>query len=61
MASPPMITPKLATQAGLLPIIDKPVRFAVGAPDGITSNSWKSGQPSLGSTSRAATISKRRK
>ena len=41
MASPPMITPKLATQAGLLPIIDKPVRFAVGAPDGITSNSWK--------------------
>jgi hypothetical protein len=36
-----MIDPKLATQVGLLPIKGKPVRFAVGAPNGITSNSWK--------------------
>jgi hypothetical protein len=41
MAASPMIAPNLATQVGLLPIRDKPVRFAVGAPDGITSNSWK--------------------
>src|ERR1700758_5539999 len=32
---------QLATQAGALPIKDEPVRFAVGAPDGITSNSRK--------------------
>jgi hypothetical protein len=41
MAASPMIAPKLAAQAGLLPIRDRPVRFAVGAPNGITSNSWK--------------------
>ena len=41
MATFPMIAPNLATQVGLLPVRDKPVRFAVGAPDGITSNSWK--------------------
>jgi hypothetical protein len=41
MATSPMIAHKLATQAGLLPVRDKPVRFAVGAPSGITSNSWK--------------------
>jgi hypothetical protein len=28
-------------KAGLLPIRNKPVRFAVGAPHGTTSNSWK--------------------
>jgi len=36
-----MASPKLTAEAGLLPIRDKPVRFAVGAPSGITSNSWK--------------------
>jgi hypothetical protein len=41
MQAYPMMSPKLATQAGLLPIRDKPVRFAIGAPDGFTSNSWK--------------------
>jgi len=37
----PMIPNTLATQAGLLPIRSGPVRFAVGSPDGLTSNSWR--------------------
>jgi hypothetical protein len=41
MATSPMMSPKLAAHAGVIPIRDMPVRFAVGAPDGITSNSWK--------------------
>jgi hypothetical protein len=36
-----MVSPALATQAGLLPIRNLPVRFAVGSPSGDTSNSWK--------------------
>ena len=37
----PMISPILATQAGLLPLKKSPVRFAVGDPNGVTSNSWR--------------------
>jgi len=29
------------SQSGLLPIRSGPVRFAVGSPDGLTSNSWR--------------------
>ncbi|HQT89837.1 MAG TPA: hypothetical protein PK677_15045 [Acidiphilium sp.] len=36
-----MISPAVATQLGWLPIRNAPVRFSVGSPDGITSNSWK--------------------
>ena len=36
-----MISPSLATQAGFLPIRSGPIRFAVGPPDGITSNAWR--------------------
>lgn len=36
----PMISPLLAAQAGILPLRNKAVRFAVGSPDGMTSNSW---------------------
>jgi hypothetical protein len=37
----PMIPPALAIQAGLLPIRHGPVRFAIGSPDGLTSNAWR--------------------
>lgn len=37
----PNIFPKQAKEIGLLPILNKPVRFAVGAPNGLTSNSWR--------------------
>lgn len=36
-----LIDPQVLTQAGLLPIRNKPARFAVGPPSGLTSNSWK--------------------
>jgi hypothetical protein len=36
-----MIPPSLATQAGLLPVRSGPVRFAVGPPNGLTSNAWR--------------------
>jgi hypothetical protein len=40
-ASPqPLISPVLATQMGILPVKPGAVRFAVGPPNGITSNSW---------------------
>jgi len=38
---PLMISPTLAIQAGLLPIRSGPVRFAVGPPNGLTSNAWR--------------------
>jgi hypothetical protein len=38
-ASP--LSPELAAQIGMIPVKRGPVRFAVGSPDGITSNSWK--------------------
>lgn len=38
---PLMTSPILATQAGILPIRSGPVRFAVGPPDGLTSNAWR--------------------
>jgi hypothetical protein len=31
----------LAAATGLLPELNEPVRFAVGDPQGLTSNSWK--------------------
>lgn len=40
----PMISPALAAQAGIIPLKpnpDKAVRFAVGSPNGLTSNSWR--------------------
>jgi hypothetical protein len=40
-AAPPLIPNALATKAGLLPLRRGPVRFAVGPPDGLTSNSWR--------------------
>lgn len=36
-----MISHRSAAEAGLLPKWNEPVRFAVGPPDGLTSNSWK--------------------
>jgi hypothetical protein len=36
-----MIPNKLATQAGIIPIRKDAVRFAVGDPEGLTSNSWR--------------------
>jgi hypothetical protein len=36
-----LINPRVLAKAGLLPIRNKPVRFAVGAPHETTSNSWK--------------------
>jgi len=36
-----MIQNALATQLGLLPVKRGPVRFAVGPPDGLTSNAWR--------------------
>lgn len=36
-----MISPQILTQAGILPIKKSPVRFAIGPPDGYTSNSWR--------------------
>ena len=36
-----MIPPNLLIQSGAIPIRDRPVRFAVGSPDGLSSNSWK--------------------
>jgi hypothetical protein len=38
---PSMISPTQATQAGLLPIRSGPIRFAIGPPDGLTSNAWR--------------------
>jgi len=35
------MSPALAVQAGILPVRKGPVRFAVGPPNGVTSNSWK--------------------
>jgi hypothetical protein len=37
----PLTFPSRLTQAGVLPIRKGPVRFAVGPPNGLTSNSWK--------------------
>lgn len=37
----PNIYPDQAKAIGLLPIIDKPVKFAIGPPDGLTSNTWR--------------------
>lgn len=37
----PMIPNAIATQFGLLPVRSGPVRFAVGSPDGLTSNTWR--------------------
>ncbi|WP_068815712.1 hypothetical protein [Phormidesmis priestleyi] len=40
----PMISPILAAQAGVIPLKPKPekaARFAVGSPNGLTSNSWR--------------------
>lgn len=36
-----MIAPSLAAQIGLIPLKRGPVRFAVGPPDGLTSNAWR--------------------
>jgi hypothetical protein len=36
-----MIPPATLTQAGVLPFKTGPVRFAVGPPDGLTSNAWR--------------------
>jgi hypothetical protein len=36
----PLTFPSRLTQAGILPIRKGPVRFAVGPPNGLTSNSW---------------------
>jgi len=36
----PMLSNKAATAAGVLPVLNRPVRFAVGDPNGLTSNSW---------------------
>lgn len=41
LSVPPMIPNALATQVGMPPIRRGPVRFAVGSPDGLTSNSWR--------------------
>ena len=35
------VTPRVLNDAGILPIRDKPARFAIGHPNGLTSNSWK--------------------
>jgi hypothetical protein len=35
------VDPAVLTQAGALPLRKGPVRFAVGSPNGVTSNSWK--------------------
>jgi hypothetical protein len=40
-SSHPMIPNELATQAGLIPVRVGPVRFAIGSPNGLTSNSWR--------------------
>lgn len=37
----PMVSYETAARAGQLPIVDKPARFAVGDPNGMTSNSWR--------------------
>jgi hypothetical protein len=37
----PMVSYEAAARAGQLPLIDKPARFAVGDPNGMTSNSWR--------------------
>lgn len=36
-----MVSYEAVARAGHLPIIDKPVRFSVGDPNGMTSNSWR--------------------
>jgi hypothetical protein len=36
----PMISNRTLAAAGVLPILNKPARFAVGDPNGLTSNSW---------------------
>lgn len=36
-----MVSNALATQAGVLPLKVGPVRFAVGPPNGLTSNAWR--------------------
>jgi hypothetical protein len=38
---PVMIANSVLTSAGVLPFRSGPIRFAVGPPDGLTSNSWK--------------------
>jgi hypothetical protein len=38
---PSMISNRLLTQAGVLPLKEGPVRFAVGPPNGLTSNAWR--------------------
>jgi hypothetical protein len=37
----PMLSPQLMTSLGKLPIRNQPARFAVGDPNGLTSNSWR--------------------
>lgn len=41
LAGPPMIPKALAAQEGLIPLKRGPVRFAVGPPNGLTSNAWR--------------------
>lgn len=36
-----MMNPHALAAAGILPVRNKPVRFAVGDPNGLTSNSWR--------------------
>jgi len=36
-----MLSYAMATESGMLPIRTGPVRFAVGPPDGLTSNAWR--------------------
>ena len=37
----PLTSPAQLARAGILPVRRGPVRFAVGPPNGVTSNSWK--------------------
>ena len=37
----PNIFPNQLIAMGVLPINDTPARFAIGPPDGLTSNSWR--------------------
>lgn len=39
--TPPMIPNTLAAQLGFIPMRRGPVRFAVGPPNGFTSNAWR--------------------
>lgn len=41
LATTPMVAPKALEHLGRLPLRNKPARFAVGDPAGVTSNSWR--------------------